>query len=86
MAQPCQDVGFSLQVKYRSSKSRKQEGSPDLPNLLQLEHALNASKLQSSVGPRTPPGGSSTWQRLTDACVCVCVRVCVRACPAPGPL
>lgn len=38
-----------VQVKYKASKDQKQEGSSDLPNLLQLEHALNASKLQSNV-------------------------------------
>lgn len=37
------------QVKYKTNRHQKAEGSPDLPNLLQLEHALHATKLQSNV-------------------------------------
>lgn len=39
----------ALQVKYKSNQNQKPEGSSDLPNLLQLEHVLHASKLQSNV-------------------------------------
>lgn len=50
---PVESAGLSslsgVQVKYKASKDLKQEGSSDLPNLLRLEHALNASKLQSNV-------------------------------------
>uniref|UniRef100_A0A3B5JZU9 Nebulette n=1 Tax=Takifugu rubripes TaxID=31033 RepID=A0A3B5JZU9_TAKRU len=42
-------AALASQVKYKASKDQKQEGSSDLPNLLQLEHALYASKLQSNV-------------------------------------
>lgn len=38
------------QVKYKAKRQQKAEGSVDLPNLLQLEHALHASRLQSNVG------------------------------------
>lgn len=37
------------QVKYKTNRHQKAEGSLDLPNLLQLEHALHATKLQSNV-------------------------------------
>nr|XP_040025838.1 nebulette-like [Gasterosteus aculeatus aculeatus] len=40
-------AALASQVKYRTNQ--KAEGSSDLPNLLQLEHALHASKLQSNV-------------------------------------
>ncbi|TMS09156.1 hypothetical protein E3U43_014703, partial [Larimichthys crocea] len=36
-------------VKYKSNQNQKPEGSSDLPNLLQLEHVLHASKLQSNL-------------------------------------
>ncbi|XP_078137368.1 uncharacterized protein LOC144537470 [Sander vitreus] len=36
-------------VKYKTKQSQRAEGSADLPNLLQLEHVLHASKLQSNV-------------------------------------
>uniref|UniRef100_G3NA44 Uncharacterized protein n=1 Tax=Gasterosteus aculeatus TaxID=69293 RepID=G3NA44_GASAC len=39
-------AALASQVKYRTNQ--KAEGSSDLPNLLQLEHALHASKLQSN--------------------------------------
>lgn len=39
----------SLQVKYKINQNQVIEGSMDLPNLLQLKHALHASKLQSNV-------------------------------------
>uniref|UniRef100_A0A8C6T927 Uncharacterized protein n=1 Tax=Neogobius melanostomus TaxID=47308 RepID=A0A8C6T927_9GOBI len=40
---------LASQVKYRSGQKEKAEAACDLPNLLQLQHALHASKLQSSV-------------------------------------
>uniref|UniRef100_A0A669AUY9 Nebulette n=1 Tax=Oreochromis niloticus TaxID=8128 RepID=A0A669AUY9_ORENI len=40
---------LASQVKYKTNQNQKPEGSSDLPNLLQLEHALHASKLQSNV-------------------------------------
>lgn len=43
------DTSSVLQVKYKINQ--KPEGSADLPNLLQLEHVLHASKLQSNVRP-----------------------------------
>ncbi|MEQ2158259.1 hypothetical protein GOODEAATRI_010444, partial [Goodea atripinnis] len=36
-------------VKYKTNQNQRPEGSSDLPNLLQLEHALHASKLQSNL-------------------------------------
>lgn len=42
-----------LQVKYKNNQNKKPEGLSDLPNLLQLEHALHASKLQSNVRHHT---------------------------------
>ncbi|XP_013856085.1 nebulette, partial [Austrofundulus limnaeus] len=40
-------AALASQVKYKNNQ--KPEGSSDLPNLLQLEHVLQASKLQSNV-------------------------------------
>uniref|UniRef100_A0A3Q2NWI8 Nebulette n=1 Tax=Fundulus heteroclitus TaxID=8078 RepID=A0A3Q2NWI8_FUNHE len=42
-------LSFILQVKYKTNQNQRPEGSSDVPNLLQLEHALHASKLQSNL-------------------------------------
>lgn len=43
------DCSPVVQVRYKTNRNLKPEGSSDLPNLLQLEHVLHASKLQSNV-------------------------------------
>uniref|UniRef100_A0A3Q2ZMS8 Nebulette n=1 Tax=Kryptolebias marmoratus TaxID=37003 RepID=A0A3Q2ZMS8_KRYMA len=42
-------AALASQVKYKTNQNQKPEGSTDLPNLLQLEHVLHASKIQSNV-------------------------------------
>uniref|UniRef100_A0A3Q3KZB5 Nebulette n=1 Tax=Mastacembelus armatus TaxID=205130 RepID=A0A3Q3KZB5_9TELE len=42
-------AALASQVKYKTNQNQKPDGSSGLPNLLQLEHALHASKLQSNV-------------------------------------
>ncbi|XP_023181896.1 nebulette isoform X10 [Xiphophorus maculatus] len=42
-------AALASQVKYKTNQNQRPEGSLDLPNLLQLEHVLHASKLQSNL-------------------------------------
>lgn len=71
---PHASVSPLVQVKYKSNQNQKQEGSLDLPNLLQLEHALNASRLQSNV----PHTHTPTHTRIT--CICPDLSVCLCLC------
>uniref|UniRef100_A0A1A7XE56 Uncharacterized protein n=1 Tax=Iconisemion striatum TaxID=60296 RepID=A0A1A7XE56_9TELE len=64
-------AALASQVKYRTSRNQRPEGSSDLPNLLQLEHVLKASKLQSNVGSQSDLHNKSLrFCSASGTCVC----------------